>query len=278
MATAASEKRARSVSAALNYLADMEERPRFFAVDHARDRLPPDTRTVAVSDARSWSVPPDLDREGFTLVHHRSKVRDFRDQDELMNVHRGEIEALLQEISGADQVVLTAPGGFRFSERSPHAGKLVNSAPARHIHIDFSDATARHKAALVALGGLEKVRRFAHYNVWRALSPPPQDTPLAVCDARSVDPRDLVPIDFVYDAPNRPEWSFEGLVVKHNPAHRWVYWSNMRRDEALIFKTNDSDPTHAHAVPHSAFDDPTCPPGAPPRASIEMRGVALWYR
>lgn len=269
------------VSAALNYVADMKERPRFHAVDHSRDRLDRDARTVTISDARSWSETPDLDREGFALVSHRSEVRDFGDQGELANVHRREIEALLRQVSGADQVVVTVGlGGLRFSERSPNAGKLVNSMPARHIHIDFSDTMARRNAAAAAgaRGGLEAVRRHAHYNVWRALSPPPQDAPLAVCDARSVGPEDLVPIDFVYDAPNRPEWTFEGYVVRYNPAHRWVYWSAMRRDEALIFKTNDSDPACAHAVPHSAFDDPTCAAGAQPRVSIEMRGLALWFR
>ena len=50
----------------------------------------------------------------------------------------------------------------------------------------------------------------------------------------------------------------------------------MKRDEALVFKTNDSDPGEPHCVPHSAFDDPTCPDGVAPRASIEMRGTAYW--
>jgi hypothetical protein len=31
-------------------------------------------------------------------------------------------------------------------------------------------------------------------------------------------------------------------------------------------------------VPHVAFDDPSCPPDAAPRVSIEMRGIAYWYR
>jgi len=33
----------------------------------------------------------------------------------------------------------------------------------------------------------------------------------------------------------------------------------------------------AHCVPHVAVDDPGCPPGVPPRMSIEMRGTAYWY-
>jgi hypothetical protein len=29
-------------------------------------------------------------------------------------------------------------------------------------------------------------------------------------------------------------------------------------------------------VPHSAFTDPTCPPGVPTRASVEVRALALF--
>jgi hypothetical protein len=69
----------------------------------------------------------------------------------------------------------------------------------------------------------------------------------------------------------------EGLVVRYNPRHRWSYFSNMTREEALVFKTNDSDPRQPHHVPHTAFNDPTCPGGVAPRASIEMRAIAYWF-
>jgi hypothetical protein len=270
------ESPVRAVTGSVNYIGPMEGRPVLFDFDRSRDRLAIDSRSVTISDARGWSEPPDLDREGFTLVQHRSVVQGFRNYGEQMEAHRRETESLLLEISGADQVVLTTPGAFRFSEKSPLAGNARSYLPGRQIHIDYSDAAAKNRAAQLASGGLEKVHRFAHYNVWRVLSPPPQDAPLTVCDARSVDPRDFVVGDVIADTRNSPEWSFETLFVRHNPRHRWVYWSNMRSDEALIFKANDSDPTRAHSVPHAAFDDPTCPAGAAPRISIEMRGVAYW--
>jgi hypothetical protein len=83
--------------------------------------------------------------------------------------------------------------------------------------------------------------------------------------------------DAIFDVPGKPEWSFEGLVVRYNPRHRWSYFSNMTREEALVFKTNDSDPGQPHNVPHTAFNDPTCPAGVTPRASIEMRAIAYWF-
>jgi hypothetical protein len=97
-----------------------------------------------------------------------------------------------------------------------------------------------------------------------------------VCDARTVAPHDLVAADAVFDQRDAPEWSFEALVVRHNAAHRWLYFSNMTRDEAIVFKTHDSDTSQPRQVPHSAFDE-ACPAGVAPRASIEMRAIAYWF-
>ena len=265
---------ARTVSGTVNYLGPMSVRPRYHAQDHSRDNLVLDPQTVEIADLRNAGA--SLSAEGFTLVPHVSAVADFRDEADVARTHPVEIEALLLRETGADRVVVTGKGILRFGERSPLSGKLFNSQPARFIHIDISDPTAREFAARSQPDG-QHVRRFAHYNVWRVITPPPQDVPLTVCDARSLAPEDLVTADAVFDAPNgAPEWSFEGLLVRHNPRHHWCYFSNMSRDEALIFKTNDSDPAEPHHVPHSAFDDPSCPPGVGPRGSIEMRAVVYW--
>jgi hypothetical protein len=166
---------------------------------------------------------------------------------------------------------------LRFAERSPDCGRYDNSRPARFVHVDASDATAAMFVAQTNPFPDRRLRRFCQYNVWRVLSPPPQDVPLAVCDARTVAPLDLVPADAVFDALDGPEWSFEGLVVRGNPRHRWWFYRDMNRDEALVFKTHDSDRSRPHCVAHVGFDDPRCPPGTPPRESIEMRGTAYWY-
>lgn len=260
----------------VNYIGEMSERPRYYANDHSRDVLNLDARTVRIENVRDLPTAPSIDREGFTLIPHRSAVTDFRDPQEIMRTHYPEIERLLLQLSGADRVVVTAPGVLRFSEASPESGQLNNSRPARFIHIDISDATARSFSERSRPQDRE-VRRAIHFNVWRVLSPPPQDVPLAVCDARTLSAEDLVEADAVFDVPDRPEWSFEGLLVRHNPAHRWCYFPDMTRDEALVFKTNDSQAGQPHHVPHSAFNDPTCPPGGAPRTSIEMRAIAYWF-
>jgi hypothetical protein len=268
----------RTVEGRVHYTGAMAQRPRYYANDHSRDVLALEERTIRIDDARGQSAPPCLEREGFALLRHCSAVTDFRDAQSAAGIYSAEIERLVAKLSGADRVVVTAPGVLRFSENSPDSGRLNNSLPARFIHIDISDPTAKIFADRSCPQDAAKpVRRFAHYNVWRVLSPPPQDVPLAVCDARTVSREDLMEADAVFDVPGKPEWSFEGLVVHYSRRHRWSYFSNMTRDEALVFKTNDSDPSQPHHVPHSAFNDPTCPAGVAPRASIEMRAIAYWF-
>ncbi len=51
----------------------------------------------------------------------------------------------------------------------------------------------------------------------------------------------------------------------------------MRPDEALVFKVYESlKDGRARWTAHTAFDDPTAPPSARPRESIEMRTLAFF--
>jgi len=264
----------RTTRAAIAYADRSVPRPRYYANDHSRDLLQITPVEMDITDARGSQ--PTLDGAGFTLLSHPSAVADFTDRGALEALHRAEIVELIGALSGADLVLVNSPGILRFSERSAQSGALDNSRPARFAHVDISDATAAMFAQRAAPAS-QRLARFVHFNVWRAISPPPQDVPLAVCHAGSVAARDLIAADAVFDTPGKPEWSFEGLVVAHHPSHRWQWFSDMQRDEALVFKTHDSDPARAHCVPHVAFDNPHCGPEAPPRASLEMRALALWF-
>lgn len=263
----------KEVQAIIAYAARTAFRQRYYANDHSRETVVIDPQTMALHDARGLATT--LDAEGFELIWHRSAIADFTDREEVTARHPAEIVALLREHTGADDVIVTSPGILRFSERSGRAGTLDNSMPARFVHIDTTAETAAGFARASVPEGRAFVRH-AHYNVWRAFSGAPQDVPLAVCDARSVGPADLLVADAIFDPPGgAPEWGFDSWLVAHDPAHRWHWFPGMTRDESLIFKTSDS--RFANPVPHVAFDNPSAPDDAPSRASIEMRAVAFWY-
>jgi len=262
------------VLASIAYVADTGERPRYYANAHERDTIVVAPATMPVEDCRGQQT--SLDREGCILLQHASAVADFSDPEQIALIHAAEIVTLLKQATGCDHVSVVPRGILRFSEKSGKTGSSDNSHPARFAHVDVSAETGAQMRAQSAPQG-QAVVRSAQYNVWRAISGAPQDVPLALCDARSVDGAELIKADAIFDPPGgAPEFSFEGYVVAHHPGHRWIWFSDMTPDEVIVFKTSDSDPAAAQCIPHVAFDDPDAPADAPPRVSIEMRATCYW--
>lgn len=78
-------------------------------------------------------------------------------------------------------------------------------------------------------------------SVWRPISTPIQDCPLALCDFRSVRlDEDLVPADIIF-----PHYQDEAYEVLYNPDHRWFYKKGMEWDDVLLFKLGDNSPEEA---------------------------------
>jgi hypothetical protein len=116
-------------------------------------------------------------------------------------------------------------------------------------------------------------RRMAIVQVWRGVHRTIERNPLAMIDARTVDPEH----DFIRAERRYPNRVGETYQIKHNPAHRWVYFPRMQPDEAIVFKVYDSmTDGRARFTPHVSFDDPQSPPNAPARQSIEVRTMAFF--
>lgn len=129
----------------------------------------------------------------------------------------------------------------------------------------------------LAAQGIEDIdrllqQRFAIINVWRGIANTIQESPLAVCDAQSIAPSDLVAGDLVYR-----DRIGETYAVTYNPEHQWFYFPQMRRDEVLFIKCFDSaEDGRARFAAHTAFEDPSSPIDAPPRESIELRTFVFY--
>jgi len=265
----------RDVRAQIGYSQRTEKKPFFYANAHEKDFVPLAPQEVVIHDARAAGC--SLDKEGFTLVEHRSAVADLTDLDQVAATHTGEIAELLRQVSGCDHVETFSRGILRFSERAAANDAHDNSHPARFAHVDMSVEAARAARDKGAPAG-RTIARSVQYNVWRVLSPPPQDVPLALCAFDSLTPADMIECDAIFDPPGgAPEWSFGNYLLEANPAHRWFYYPDMHVGEALIFVTSESDAARPLMMPHGAFDNPLAPPDAPPRISLEMRGTAYWF-
>lgn len=240
-------------------------------------------REVRISNARPLAT--SLDAEGFKLLSHRSAITDFDgiELDQELNAqYMEELCELLKEETGASSVIMLGGAKQRFGESATDKlAPLLNAKPARYPHADNTDESSRGQikmfGSLMPDLDMKEYSRVALYNLWRCVSPPPQDCPLALCDARSIAPADEVPVTAVTMVHGIGEVRHETTSYTFNPDHRWFYFPDMTIDELIVFKTHDTDEDRARRVAHTAFDNPDCPAGVPARASVEVRLMALFY-
>jgi len=230
-----------------------------------------DRHRVEIADGRG-AADLSIDRNGFVLVEHRTQVRDFFDAEELKRVYYPEVVALIQRVSGARRAVVF-DHTLRSGDESEREAKLLRE-PVLSAHNDYTEWSGPNRVREVMGAEAEELleRRFAIIQVWRAIAQPIVSNPLAMVDARSVAAGDLLIAERRY--PNRIGQTYR---LAYNPGHRWFYFPKMRREEAIVFKVYDSEKDgRARFTPHTSFDDPATPPGAPPRQSIEARALAFF--
>ena len=209
---------------------------------------------------------------GFALVDHATAVKDLFDEAERARVYDGEVEALIKAHTGARRVFVF-DHTLRADAEETREAKTVNE-PVHIAHNDYTDRSGPQRVRDLLPEEADDLlsRRFAIINVWRPIGRPVETAPLALCDARTIAGDQLVPTER-----RTAERVGEVQLMTYSPANRWFYFPHMELDEAVLIKCFDSstDGTARFAA-HSAFDDPTSPPDAAPRQSIETRTFAFF--
>ena len=270
------------VVARLNYLLPTSVRPYSYAYEPPPgipwESCEYDFRPVSISDSRSAVPPCSIDREGFELWDAPTAVRDFFDEEQIRDTYYKEAAELVLSVTGARKAhVFDHLVRRRESNRAPLSfGRAAGGRAAANgrIHNDYTEESGRRRLGMV-LGDPQtaaQITRFAIVNVWRSINGPVLDTPLAVCDSRTLSAADLVVSEVRY-----PRRIGEIYHAVHSRLHRWSYYPEMDRHEALVFKQFDSDVTGvARFVLHAAFDLPFIPSDAPLRESIELRCLVIY--
>lgn len=263
------------VDAVLNYLADRGQHPVTYVYEPPAGE-PSRTgeyakHTMPIYDARAIVGDLSLDKQGFALIRQESAVQNFYDESEVRSAYYPEVERMVREFTGAVKVHV-----FDHNVRCrPMAKRRENKAqePVKVAHNDYTFKSGPQRVRDLLPDQAEALlkNRFAVINVWRPIRGPVQDTPLAVCDAQSMTQEDFVKHELRYR-----DRSGEVYSVAYNPNHRWYYVSQQRKEEVLLLKCFDSDGRRARFTAHTAFEDPTCPPGAEPRESIEVRTLVFF--
>lgn len=265
-----------SVIGELNYLLDNGVRPVNYAFAQPegqpqRTGILQPTR-VDIHNARLLAQPASLDVQGFERVERASEVPNLEDEKQVVELYYAEADALIRAQTGAIKTVI-----FDHTIRIDEPGREASGLrePVRYVHNDQTERSAirRVRDHLPSEEAEERLlKRFAIINLWRPIGGPVFTTPLAVCDASTIDAADFLPSDLVYR-----DKVGETFSVRANANHRWYYYPQLRPEEALLLKIYDSRTDGiARAGAHTAFDDPTTPAGAPPRRSIELRALVFF--
>jgi len=265
-----------TIEATVNYLLDTGETPYTYSggpgSTEVRSGGERDPRRVVMHNGRPEANRFVLDRDGFRFINHDTKVVSFFDEAEVRRVYYPEMEALVKAETGASRVVVfdhtlrTADDAFREEHKIRE--------PVQRVHNDYTEWSGPQRVRDVLPEEADTLlrRRFAVVQVWRPIRLPVESFPLAICDARSMGTDELVISERRY--PNRVGQTY---AITYNPKHHWYWFPYMRRDEAIVFKVYDSlKDGRARWTAHTAFDDPTAPPDAKPRESIEIRTLAFF--
>jgi hypothetical protein len=232
----------------------------------------PDPRRVPILNGRDRTGDFTLDRNGFHFVGHETAVGDFFDEAEVRRVYYPEMEALVKAESGASRVVVF-DHTLRTADDERRASLKIREVVPR-VHNDYTEWSGPQRVRDLLPQEAEDLlrRRFAIIQVWRPIRHPVETFPLAICDARSLSAANLVVSERRY-----PDRVGQTYAITYDPQHAWYWFPRMRRNEAIVFKVFDSlIDGRARWTAHTAFQDPTSPPNARPRESIEIRTLAFF--
>ena len=240
---------------------------------------------------------------------------DFLDHNQVLHRYYPQCQDIIRQATGARVVAafdhnIRSVSGSETKRRSEggqqvqpplhmvHGDYTLTSAPQRLR--DLAEPPTGNDTFRTALAGNETLLdqadveraleegRFAIINLWRNIAPEPVAAhPLALCDAASLDPFDLVVFEIHY-----ADRIGENYYAKQSSDHRWYFYPELTRHEALLIKQWDSAGELARSqgenpdamrpdAPctfslHSAFEDPQTPQDAPDRWSIEVRCAVLY--
>jgi hypothetical protein len=264
------------IEATLNYIVD--DGSKVFTIvaspggSDTRAGGKPDPRRITIHNGRPHANNFILERHGFRFVRHDTKVEEFYNDDQIRRVYYPEMEALIKAESGARRVVVF-DHTLRTADDELRVSKGIREV-VRRVHNDYTEWSAPQRVRDILPDEAQELlqRRFAIIQVWRPIRHPVETYPLAMADAQTLSPQDMVVSE--RRAPGRIGQTY---AIKYNPIHKWYWFPRMRREEALVFKVFDSlKDGRARWTAHTAFADPTSPSHARPRESIEIRTLAFF--
>lgn len=250
--------------------------------DEAEVRRRVEIRPLRVHDARRLARKPTIETPGFELARIAGPPQFPIGGEAAEKAFGQEARRVVQALTGCrDTKVIHRqyrtgyPGDSQGPSATAAGTRPPGDAPpvcAMEMHADVSAWAERQSD----WEELSEGRHCAVFTVWRSLDFDREvlRAPLALWDVRTAMREDMVALCML-GVGNSALVTY-GLV--HNFFQRWCYYPRIAPDEAVVFKLYDTreERPERRQVFHGAAHDPSTPPDAPLRKSLDMRILALF--
>jgi hypothetical protein len=269
------------VLATFNYTKDVEKPTElyFYDCDATKDIHEPgdDPHQVAVTDGWYRAKSFSADTHGFSIHDFTTEYNNWEDDEGVRTSFYPEVVEFLKKTTGAKRVLVfdhTIRSKTNQGKKLTQETNTSQRAPVMLVHCDYTaeSGPVRVRQLLAEEGDDLLSRRVAFFNVWKPIRCIVEERPLAMCDVSSAPQQDFFKLHLRYRDRNG-----ENYVMRYSPKHKWWYFPRMTPDQVILLKTYESETDgRARFVGHTAFEDPTSPPDAPMRESVEIRTIAFF--
>ncbi|KAL5321802.1 hypothetical protein ACEPPN_009765 [Leptodophora sp. 'Broadleaf-Isolate-01'] len=269
------------VRANFNYTKDVDKPTEiyFYESEAAKDIHEPgdDPREMTVTDGweRNRVTPFTADKEGFSVHSFTTQYNKWENEANVRELFYPEVVEFVKKTTGARRVLVfdhTIRTKANAAKPITQETDTTKRAPVMLVHCDYTAESGPIRVQQL-LGDEAKdllSRRVAFFNVWKPLGTV-EERPLAMCDVTSAPADDFFKLYLRYRDRNG-----ENYVMRYSAKHKWWYFPKMEADQVILLKTYESRPDVARFVGHTAFEDPTSPPDAKIRESVEIRTIAFF--
>ncbi len=269
-----------SVTTTVNYtkVVDRPTEIYFYETEKAKGIHEPgdDPVSIAVHDGWPHAKHFTIDKNGFSIHDFRPKHSNWEDDEAVRSSFYPEVVEFLKSTTGARRVLVfdhTIRSEKNAQKKLTDEKNTSQRAPVKLVHCDYTAESGPLRVTQLLGEEAEDLlsRRVSFINVWKPLNVV-EENPLAMCDVTSCKDEDFFKLFLRYRDRNG-----ENYVMTHTPRHKWFYFPKMNPQQAILLKTYDSATDgRARFVGHTAFTDPTSPPDAQMRESVEIRTICFY--
>ena len=225
------------------------------------------TKRVLINDIRS-SNNFSLHDSGFVF----KKIKFNLKEDDMQNnyiKYKRDLSEFLKELFSYKYIEI-----FDITKRSNKNTGATNKdgprQPADRAHVDYTSNSGLIRAQQILKNKFPDFHkhRIIQLNVWRPTCSKVMSSPLAIADGRSINQKDLIATDQIF-----PDRIGEIYHLAFDEKQKWYWVSEMKENEALIFKGWDNNNTEKiiKHTPHTSFNVPGQNIDKYPRESVEAR-------